>query len=50
MAAEAYGTEETVLGGVGVKNFLAAEAFMLNRTEHLFQSGYIKNGDLSQAI
>ncbi|MBT8348641.1 MAG: nickel-dependent hydrogenase large subunit [Sulfurovum sp.] len=50
MAAEAYGTEETVLGGVGVKNFLAGEAFMLNRTEHLFQSGYIKNGDLSQVF
>ena len=47
MAAEAYGTEESVLGGVGVKNFLATEAFMLNRTETLFQSGYIKNGDIS---
>ena len=47
MAAEAFGTEESVLGGVGVKNFLAADAFMLNRTEHLFQSGYIKNGDIS---
>ncbi|WP_373030438.1 nickel-dependent hydrogenase large subunit, partial [Sulfurovum sp.] len=35
MAAEAYGTEETVLGGAGVKNFLAADAFMLNRTENL---------------
>jgi quinone-reactive Ni/Fe-hydrogenase large subunit len=50
MAAEAYGGEETVLGGVGVKNFLAADAFLLNRTEHLFESGYIKNGDLSQAF
>jgi len=48
MAAEAYGTEESVLGGMGVKNFLAADAFLLNRTEHLFQSGYIKNGDLSK--
>ncbi len=50
MAAEAYGTEETVLGGVGVKNFLAADAFQLNRTEYLFQSGYITNGDLSQVF
>ena len=50
MAAEAYGTEETVLGGVGVKNFLAADAFLLNRTENLFQSGYITNGDLSQVF
>ncbi len=47
MAAEAFGTEESVLGGVGVKNFLASDAFMLNRTETLFQSGYIKNADLS---
>ena len=48
MAASAYGTEESVLGGLGVKNFLAADAFMLNRTETLFQSGYIKNGDLTK--
>lgn len=48
MAAEAYGTEASVLGGVGVKNFLAADAFLLNRTETLFQSGYIKNGDISK--
>ena len=48
MAAAAYGTEKTVLGGLGVKNFLAGDAFMLNRTEDLFQSGYIKNGDLTK--
>jgi len=48
MAAEAYGTEPSVLGGVGVKNFLAADAFLLNRTENLFQSGIIKNGDISK--
>ena len=48
MAAAAYGTEESVLGGLGVKNFLAGDAFMLNRTEKLFESGYIKNGDLSK--
>ena len=48
MAAAAYGTEESVLGGLGVKNFLAGDAFMLNRTENLFQSGYIKDGDLSK--
>jgi quinone-reactive Ni/Fe-hydrogenase large subunit len=48
MAAEAYGTEASVLGGVGVKNFLAAEAFLLNHTENLFQSGIIKNGDLTK--
>jgi len=49
MAAEAYGTEASVLGGVGVKNFLAGDAFMLNRSETLFESGYIKDGDLSKA-
>ncbi|HEX5711118.1 MAG TPA: nickel-dependent hydrogenase large subunit [Sulfuricurvum sp.] len=48
MAAEAYGTEASVLGGVGVKNFLAADAFLLNHTETLFQSGYIKNGDITK--
>ena len=48
MAAEAYGTEASVLGGLGVKNFLAADGFMLNRTEHLFESGFIKDGDLSK--
>ncbi len=48
MAAEAYGGEKSVLGGVGVKNFLCADAFLLNRTEHLFQSGYIKNGDITK--
>ena len=50
MAAEAYGTEASVLGGLGVKNFLAADGFMLNRTEHLFESGFIKDGDLSQVF
>ena len=48
MAAEAYGSEPSVLGGMGVKNFLTADAFLLNRTENLFQGGYIKNGDLSK--
>ena len=48
MAAEAYGSEASVLGGVGVKNFLAADAFLLNRAENLFQSGIIKNGDITK--
>lgn len=48
MAAEAYGSEPSVLGGVGVKNFLAADGFVLSRTETLFESGYIKGGDLSK--
>jgi quinone-reactive Ni/Fe-hydrogenase large subunit len=48
MAAEAYGGEASVLGGVGVKNFLAADAFLLGRNELLFESGVIKNGDLSK--
>ena len=48
MAAAAYGTEESVLGGVGVKNFLSADAFLLTRNNNLFESGIIKNGDLSK--
>lgn len=48
MAAAAFGTEESVLGGVGVKNFMSGDSLMLNRTETLFQSGYIKDGDLSK--
>ena len=48
MAAEAYGTESSVLGGLGVKNFMAADGMMLNRTETLFESGFIKDGDLSK--
>ncbi|MGB6017967.1 MAG: nickel-dependent hydrogenase large subunit, partial [Sulfurimonadaceae bacterium] len=48
MAAEAYGTEESVLGGMGVKNFLSADAFLLTRNKNLFESGIIKNGDLSK--
>jgi len=48
MAAEAFGGEPSVLGGVGVKNFMAGTAFMLNRTETLFESGYIKDGDLTK--
>ena len=48
MAASAYGTEESVLGGVGVKNFLSGEAFLLSRGKKLFESGIIKNGDLTK--
>ena len=48
MAAEAYSTEASVLGGLGVKNFMAADGMMLNRTENLFESGFIKDGDLSK--
>ncbi|TET88859.1 MAG: nickel-dependent hydrogenase large subunit [Sulfurovum sp.] len=48
MAAAAYGTEESVLGGMGVKNFLSGDAFLLSRNKNLFESGIIKNGDLSK--
>jgi len=50
MAAEAYGTEESVLGGVNLKNFMCGESMMLNRKESLFESGVVMNGDLSQAF
>lgn len=48
MAAEAYGSEASVLGGVGVKNFLGGEAFLLGRNHYLFEDGVIRNADLSK--
>jgi len=50
MAAAAYGTEESVLGGMGVKNLLCSDSFLLSRNRNLFQSGIIKNGDLSKVF
>jgi len=50
MAAAAYGTETSVLGGMGVKNLLCGESFLLSRNKNLFQSGIIKNGDLSKVF
>lgn len=47
MAAEAFGAEPSVLGGVNVKNFMASQEFVLANGEHLFDQGVIMNGDLA---
>lgn len=46
MAAEAFVTEDSVLKGCGVKNFMSYRQFPINRSEWLFDSGYILDGDL----
>jgi len=50
MAAEMYKTEPSVMKPMGVKNFLAYKGFMIGRDEYLFESGIIKNGDLSKVF
>lgn len=47
MAAEAFGSEPSVLGGVNVKNFLATDDFLLGDGQYLFNQGVIMNGDLA---
>ncbi|USD36871.1 MULTISPECIES: nickel-dependent hydrogenase large subunit [Ferrimonas] len=47
MAADAYKGEASVLGGVGVKNFMASKDFYLGNGEFLFDEGVIMNGDLA---
>lgn len=48
MAGSVYAKEPSVTQSMNLKNFLAVEAFTLNRTEKLFDSGYILNGDLGK--
>ncbi|WP_027390843.1 nickel-dependent hydrogenase large subunit [Chrysiogenes arsenatis] len=48
MAAEAFIGEGSVLAGCGVKNFMAAKEFQINRSETLFDSGIILDGDLGK--
>ncbi|WP_394201989.1 nickel-dependent hydrogenase large subunit [Shewanella waksmanii] len=48
MAAEAYGNEPSVLGGVNVKNFLATNDFVLADGQYMFDQGVIMDGDLSK--
>lgn len=50
MAAEAYKTEPSALGGLHVKNFLCSDEFLLNKGQFLFTQGVVKNGDLSQVF
>lgn len=48
MAGKAYAKEASVLNDVGVPNLLTFKEFQLGANEWLFESGYIKNGDISQ--
>ncbi|QIR15394.1 nickel-dependent hydrogenase large subunit [Shewanella aestuarii] len=47
MAAEAFGNEPSVLGGVNVSNFLCTNDFIMADGEYLFEQGVIMNGDLA---
>lgn len=47
MAAEAFGTENSVLGGVNVKNFLCTNDFLMADGQYLFEQGVIMQGDLA---
>ena len=48
MAGQVYKDEPSVTEQAGVMNFMAHKEMQLNRTEFLFDSGIIYNGDLSQ--
>ncbi len=50
MAAEMYKTEPSVMKPMGVKNFLSNKSFIIGRDEYLFESGIIKDGDLSRVF
>ncbi|WP_350433249.1 nickel-dependent hydrogenase large subunit [Shewanella sp. H8] len=50
MAAEAFGAEASVLGGVNVNNFLSGEDFITADGEYLFKQGVILNGDLANVL
>ncbi|MCW3173793.1 nickel-dependent hydrogenase large subunit [Shewanella subflava] len=47
MAAEAFGTEASVLGGVNVKSFLCTNDFLMGDGQYLFEQGVIMHGDLA---
>ena len=47
MAAAAFGSEPSVLGGVNVKNFMATNDFILADGKYMFDQGVIMNGDLA---
>lgn len=50
MAAEMYRNEPSVLKGCGVKNFLCKEEIPINKTETLYSTGIVKNGDISKLL
>ncbi|ABZ76821.1 nickel-dependent hydrogenase large subunit [Shewanella halifaxensis HAW-EB4] len=47
MAAAAFGSEPSVLGGLNVPNFLATEDFVTTDGQFMFNQGVIMNGDLA---
>ena len=48
MIAKMYKDEPSVTAQAGVMNFMAHEEMQINKNEYLFDSGIIKNGDLSK--
>lgn len=50
MAAEVYKDEPSVMKPMGVKNFLSNKSFIIGRGDYLFESGIIKDGDLSKVF
>lgn len=48
MAGKAYSKEASVLNDVGISNLMTYKEFQLGRDEWLFESGFIKNGDISK--
>ena len=50
MAGSMFATEGSVVKPAGIKNFMAYKSFMVGRNDYLFDSGIIKNGDLSEVF
>ncbi|WP_445776200.1 nickel-dependent hydrogenase large subunit [Shewanella sp.] len=50
MAAEAFGTEASVLGGVNVTSFLCGDDFIMADGQFLFNQGVIIKGDLANVM
>ncbi len=48
MAAEAFGSEPSVVSQAGTMNFMSYREMQLNRNDYLFDTGIIKDGDLSK--
>lgn len=48
MAADAFGDEASVLGGVNVHNFICTNEFYGADGQYLYQQGVIHNGDLTK--
>ncbi|MCI5968299.1 nickel-dependent hydrogenase large subunit [Helicobacter sp.] len=50
MAAEMYKNEPSVLKGCGVRNFLCHAEIPVNRSETLYSTGIVRNGDISKLL